>query len=1030
MRHPNIVRLYEVIESDRYIGIVLEYASGGELFDHILAHKYLKERDACRLFAQLISGVSYLHQKKIVHRDLKLENLLLDRNRNVIITDFGFANNFESKRDDLMATSCGSPCYAAPELVVQDGLYAGSAVDVWSCGVILYAMLAGYLPFDDDPANPDGDNINLLYKYIMATPLSFPDYITAEPRDLLCKMLVPDPMKRADLNQVMNHPWLSPYRDLFKFSVEELERAAIEQQNKKRQVYRQQMLLQQQIQEQQRTGRGNVAAGPGQTSAKQQKHRSAMAASSTVPDRIHEPSVRSPHKTNPNETTFPKSPENHHHSREGSQSSNMGRGYSNDGSSTKKSAGSKTQRHTVQLEYDSGTTQRNRPRGNANVSEAPAVTTSKSLNENENFGDTNPESKTSIAASPSDRDGHSPADPSKRSGTPLAVTDINSVQGGTRRMSHDVGGAVGAIAAGTAAATAATSSATHQRRQSNTSRVLSNPLPSDQSKEIFPKGNGDRVVSGGAGPRPDAASRVNGAQRESRTLSITSNEDSSMTPQRKGVPTDKSFLSKLLHTPSNASEATEPSLDSNYARHTGAEQDSPSSGRKSSGNRRKAMSLVVSRANDVSDKEREKAAKGERRLTARLRKDTLAKEASQQTPKRSVSTSTSRPSPASVATTTSTQAARSPSKQGKSTHLSPYDQAFNESSSTVGPSSNAAKKVMDWFRKRSLNRSAIDDRPPLEPFAVHGNAQTVAPNRSEARQDVNTPQISVDKAPSPSPNHHATGNAALGGLDSVPSSRSTSGTHSEESQNTHSTGITAATEDISTSPPTGPEPKSTTSPSQQATPRASATTVQREVPTATDDSALRVHQGAVDQSALTSKKPTDVFRQVQRALWDMGIEMRRETGDEYKLECVRRKRAKTLMGATQGLGLSLRTSVFPPTQADYERSTAAGARSPGSPMSIPASPSAAGSIRSFLRRRNSQQNALSSSTSSSEQQPLPLYGEPAVDGGQEVRFSVEVTRIKNLPGLYSVDIRRMKGNLWAYKFIYHALLERCQLAVP
>ncbi|PWO01232.1 Pkinase-domain-containing protein [Tilletiopsis washingtonensis] len=281
VRHPNIVRLYEVIESDRYIGIVLEYASGGELFDHILAHKYLKERDACRLFAQLISGVSYLHQKKIVHRDLKLENLLLDRNRNVIITDFGFANNFEDKRDDLMATSCGSPCYAAPELVVQDGLYAGSAVDVWSCGVILYAMLAGYLPFDDDPANPDGDNINLLYKYIMATPLSFPEYISAEPRDLLSKMLVPDPLRRADLNGVMAHSWLAPYRDLFKFGVDELERAAIEQQSKKRQIYRQQMQVQQQLQEQQRqhaaAARRGTATPSDASTTKAQRHQSAMA---------------------------------------------------------------------------------------------------------------------------------------------------------------------------------------------------------------------------------------------------------------------------------------------------------------------------------------------------------------------------------------------------------------------------------------------------------------------------------------------------------------------------------------------------------------------------------------------------------------------------------------------------------------------------------------------------------------------------------------------------------------------------------
>ncbi|PKI83239.1 hypothetical protein MVES1_003229 [Malassezia vespertilionis] len=247
LRHPNIVHLYEVIESERYIGIVLEYGAGGELFDYILAHKCLKERDACRLFAQLISGVSYLHRKKIIHRDLKLENLLLDRNRNVIITDFGFANNFSMRENDHMSTSCGSPCYAAPELVVQDGMYVGAAVDVWSCGVILYAMLAGYLPFDDDPANPDGDNINLLYKYIMATPLTFPDYIGPQPRSLLQRMLVPDPKQRATLSEVMEHPWLAPYRDLFYFSVQELERAAVEQQAKKRQVYREQMLYQERL---------------------------------------------------------------------------------------------------------------------------------------------------------------------------------------------------------------------------------------------------------------------------------------------------------------------------------------------------------------------------------------------------------------------------------------------------------------------------------------------------------------------------------------------------------------------------------------------------------------------------------------------------------------------------------------------------------------------------------------------------------------------------------------------------------------
>ncbi|PVU98121.1 hypothetical protein BB561_000109 [Smittium simulii] len=216
INHPYIVRLYDIIEADKYIGLVLEYASGGELFDHILVHRYLKEKEACRLFAQLISAVFYLHQNGIVHRDLKLENLLLDWNKNVKITDFGFANVFDPNYGEFMMTSCGSPCYAAPELVVSDGMYAGTTVDIWSCGVILYAMLAGYLPFDDDPTNPNGDNINKLYKYILSTKLTFPSHIGELACDLLCKILVPDPKKRANIETIMAHKWLEPYSYIFK----------------------------------------------------------------------------------------------------------------------------------------------------------------------------------------------------------------------------------------------------------------------------------------------------------------------------------------------------------------------------------------------------------------------------------------------------------------------------------------------------------------------------------------------------------------------------------------------------------------------------------------------------------------------------------------------------------------------------------------------------------------------------------------------------------------------------------------------
>jgi serine/threonine protein kinase len=114
-----------------------------------------------------------------------------------------------------MSTSCGSPCYAAPELVMNQGVYVGPAVDIWSCGVILFAMLCGYLPYDDDPANPESYNINLLYKYILNTPLIFPDYISDEACDLLSLMLVPDPEKRCSMDQIMNHPWLAPHKHLF-----------------------------------------------------------------------------------------------------------------------------------------------------------------------------------------------------------------------------------------------------------------------------------------------------------------------------------------------------------------------------------------------------------------------------------------------------------------------------------------------------------------------------------------------------------------------------------------------------------------------------------------------------------------------------------------------------------------------------------------------------------------------------------------------------------------------------------------------
>ncbi|OBA19024.1 kinase-like protein [Metschnikowia bicuspidata var. bicuspidata NRRL YB-4993] len=221
LNHPNIVNLVEVLKSGKYIGIVLEYASGGELFDFILKQKYLKENVAKKLFAQLVSGVDYMHSKGLIHRDLKLENLLLDKHKNIVISDFGFVNSYNKSKNDLMKTSCGSPCYAAPELVLTQSPYAGRKVDIWSIGVILYAMLAGYLPFDDDAENEDGADIVKLYNYICNNPLTFPEYISPLARDLLRKIIVPNPAKRISMDEIRSHPWLAPHANLL--SIRQLE---------------------------------------------------------------------------------------------------------------------------------------------------------------------------------------------------------------------------------------------------------------------------------------------------------------------------------------------------------------------------------------------------------------------------------------------------------------------------------------------------------------------------------------------------------------------------------------------------------------------------------------------------------------------------------------------------------------------------------------------------------------------------------------------------------------------------------------
>ncbi|XP_037416996.1 carbon catabolite-derepressing protein kinase-like [Triticum dicoccoides] len=195
--HPHIIRIYEVIETPKDIFVVMEYCQNGELLEYIVDKRQLQEDEARRIFQQIISGVEYCHRNMVVHRDLKPENLLLDSKYNVKLADFGLSNVMHDGH--FLKTSCRTPNYAAPE-VISGELYAGPEVDVWSCGVILYALLCGAVPFDDD-------NIPKLFEKIKGGFYILPNHLSDLAMDLIARMLIVDPMKRITIREIRDHPW-------------------------------------------------------------------------------------------------------------------------------------------------------------------------------------------------------------------------------------------------------------------------------------------------------------------------------------------------------------------------------------------------------------------------------------------------------------------------------------------------------------------------------------------------------------------------------------------------------------------------------------------------------------------------------------------------------------------------------------------------------------------------------------------------------------------------------------------------------
>lgn len=216
LSHQHICRLYQVVETESKIFLVLEYCPGGELFDYIVERERLEEVEARQFFRQIVAAVAYIHYRGYAHRDLKPENLLLDEDQNLKLIDFGLCAKPKGGMTTQLETCCGSPAYAAPELITGQE-YIGSQADVWSMGVLLYALVCGFLPFDDD-------NVAVLYKKIQKGEYECPSWLPDDTAGLLAQMLEVDPRQRITITSLLSHPWLAKgyrmsinYRSTYQF---------------------------------------------------------------------------------------------------------------------------------------------------------------------------------------------------------------------------------------------------------------------------------------------------------------------------------------------------------------------------------------------------------------------------------------------------------------------------------------------------------------------------------------------------------------------------------------------------------------------------------------------------------------------------------------------------------------------------------------------------------------------------------------------------------------------------------------------
>ena len=213
--HPNVILVSEIFENINSYFSVMEFCEGGELFNYIVDKMRISENEASFLYYQLINGLEYIHSLGVVHRDLKPENILLTKDHLLKIIDFGLSNYFVTGQK-LLSTPCGSPCYASPEMVAGKE-YDGVKIDIWSTGIILYAMICGYLPFEDK-------NHDILFEKILQCKVEYPPFLSHEVKDLLKKILVVDPKKRIDIQGIKKHSFFLKGKNFFEqiFSVKQI----------------------------------------------------------------------------------------------------------------------------------------------------------------------------------------------------------------------------------------------------------------------------------------------------------------------------------------------------------------------------------------------------------------------------------------------------------------------------------------------------------------------------------------------------------------------------------------------------------------------------------------------------------------------------------------------------------------------------------------------------------------------------------------------------------------------------------------